>query len=115
MLIRAHYRTGRWSFLLAYHQGRTGRDAPGENWGGDIFKSFDIRSADTGVFAVQGNLGDLTYLRAEAAFTINPLYNLEVHAGYQSRTETSEVGGFPDSRWAYFGLRTNLYNSYQDF
>lgn len=115
MLVRAHYRIGRWSFLAAYHQGRTGRDAPGENWGGDIFKSFDIRSADTGVFAVQGNLGELTYLRAEAAFTINPLYNLEVHAGYQSRTETSEVGGFPDSRWAYFGLRTNLYTSYQDF
>ena len=114
-LVRAHYRIGRWSFLAAFHQGRTGRDAPGENWGGDPFKSFDERSADTGVFTPQGNIGDITYIRAEAAFTINPKYNLDVHAGFQDRRETSRVGGFPDSRWAYFGLRTNLYASYQDF
>ncbi len=114
-LFRAHYRIGRWSLLAAYHRGRVGRDGPGDNWGGDIFQNWDNRSAETGVFPPQGITGDLTYLRAEAAFTINPIYNLEAHAGYRARTETTKEAGLPDSRWFYFGLRTNVYTSYQDF
>lgn len=114
-LIRAHYRSGRWSFLGAFHQGIVGRDGDNENWGGDIFKSWETRSADTGVFTAQGNEGDLTYLQLEASFTLNPIYNLQLFAGYRSRSETADVGGFPNSSWWSFGLRTNAYDSYQDF
>ena len=115
LLLRVHYRYGRWSCLGAFHFGRVGRDAPGENWGGDIFASWDIRSLDTGVFTPQGNVGDLTYLRLEAAYTINPIYNLQIHAGYQLRQETSSIGGLPNSGLTYIGLRTNIYDAYQDF
>jgi hypothetical protein len=114
-LIRAHYRFGRWSLLAALHHGNLGRDGENENWGGDIYQSWEDRSVDNGAFAGQGNSSTLTYFRVESTFTLNPRYNLQLHAGYQNRSETAAVGGFPDSRWWYFGLRTNVYDSYQDF
>ena len=114
-LLRAHYRTGRWSFLAALHYGDLGRDAEDENWGGDIYQSWESRPSNTGVFVGQGQSSDLTYFRIESTFTLNPRYNLQLHAGYQNRSETATVGGFPDSRWWYVGLRTNVYDSYQDF
>ena len=114
-LLRAHYRTGRWSLLAALHYGNLGRNGEGENWGGDIFQSWEDRSLDTGVFVGQGNASNLTFFRIESSFTLNPHYNLQLHAGYQNRSETATVGGFPDSRWFYVGLRTNVYDSYSDF
>jgi hypothetical protein len=114
--LHAHYRWQRWTLFAAYHQGEIGRDGEGENWGGDIFASWDTRSRTTGVFAVQGQTGNLSYLATEVAYTLNPHYNLEIHAGYRARTETTPKAlARPDSRWFYFGLRTNVYTTYQDF
>ncbi|RMF03447.1 MAG: gliding motility protein RemB, partial [Bacteroidetes bacterium] len=116
LLVQGNYRYQRWSLFAAYHYGEIGRNAEGENWGGDIFESWDTRTLTTGVFAVQGQTGKLSYLAAELAYTLNPNYNLEVHAGYRARTETTPKAlARPDSRWFYFGLRTNVYTSYQDF
>ena len=115
ILFQLDYRYRRWQFQGAFHHGRLGRDGRGENWGGNIFKSFDTRSADTGVFIGQGVEGRLTYWKAELSFLFNPVYNLRLQAGYRSREETSAEGGWPNSRYAFFGLRTNVYASYQDF
>jgi hypothetical protein len=63
----------------------------------------------------QGVTGDIRYVRAELSYLFNPIYNLRLQAGYRSRTETSKTGGFPDSQYFFFGLRTNAYQMYQDF
>lgn len=114
-LVRAEYRVGRWMFTGAAHLGSVGRDGPEENWGGDIYKVHDTRSASTGVSVAQGVTGDIRYVRAELSYLFNPVYNLRLQAGYRSRRETSKTGGFPDSQYFYFGLRTNAYQMYQDF
>lgn len=115
LLFKAHYRYGRWSFDGAFHYGQLGRDSKDSNWGGNIFKSFDSRSAETGVFVGQGVKGQLTYWSAELSYLFNPIYNLRLQCGIRSRRETSAEGGFPDSKHVFFGLRTNMYTSYQDF
>lgn len=115
LLIHGHYRYRRWLLQGALHVGRVGRDSAGDNWGGDIYKSFEMRSADTGVFIGQGVAGKILYYSAELSYLFNPLYNLRFQVGYRSRTETSKEGDFSNSRYFFFGFSTNVYSSYQDF
>lgn len=115
-LFRAHYRYRRWLLEGAAHYGTLGRDAnEDENFGNDIYKPNTERSVETGVFTGQGTAGEIRYFRAELSYLFNPVYNLRLQLGYRSRMETTAGAGFPDSRYLYFGLRTNVYDMYQDF
>jgi hypothetical protein len=116
LLLHLHYRRGRWQGQAAIHSALIGRDENKDaNWGGNIFKSFDIRSADTDVFVGNGRASQLLYWRAELNYVINPVYNLRLQAGIQSRTEDEPTLGLPNSRTVYFGLKTNMYDLYQDY
>ncbi|MEN0003600.1 MAG: capsule assembly Wzi family protein [Bacteroidota bacterium] len=114
-LAQAQYRYGRWYFEGAIHIGRLGRDIGNENYGGDIYQSYEDRVADTDVFIVHGAASELTYWRAEVSYIFNPISNLRLLAGYRSREETVIENGLPDSRAWYVGVGTNLYRGYDDF
>jgi hypothetical protein len=115
LLLRAHYRKGRLTAQFSFHYGRLGRDLDGENFGGDIYQSYLTRAANTDVFIGHGAEGQLTYWSAELSYIFNPVYNLRLQAGYRSRTETGDASRWPNSEYFYFGLTTNVYESYQDF
>jgi len=115
-LLQAQYRKGRWQGQAAIHTALVGRDeTAAANWGGNIFKSFKVRSADTGVFIGNGIAADLLYWRAELNYIVNPLYNLRLQLGVQHRSGDAVEVGLPDSQTFYLGLRTNMYELYQDF
>lgn len=116
LLFQVHYRKGRWLGRAAFHNALLGRDEDKDaNWGGDIFKSFEVRSADTGVVVGNGISSNFTFWRAEIAYIINPSYNLRFQVGAQNRQEDARNVGLPNSRIIYLGLRTNMYEIYQDF
>ena len=115
ILLQARYQWKRWMIEAAVHTGQLGRDIEDENYGGNIFKSYDTHITDTGVFIGHGAESRLSYWKAELSYTFNPNYNLRLIAGYRSRTETVKENGIPDSQYLFFGLSTNIYYSYEDF
>lgn len=116
VLLQANYRWQRLQVNAALHTALLGRDEDDtENWGGDIYKSFNSRSASNGVVIGNGTQSTLIYWRATASYLLNPNYNLRLEAGAQSRSEDATALGLPNSQTIYFGLRTNLYELYQDY
>lgn len=116
LLLHAQYRYERFSGLVAIHAALLGRDENDEaNWGGNIYKSFNERSADEQLFIGSGVESELTYWRAEVSYLLNPNYNLRLTLGAQSRSESQADLGLPAAQNIYFGLQTNMYNLYQDF
>ncbi len=114
-LFRGHYRMQRWLWQFAFHTGRLGRDTRDTNWGGDIYKPNVERTVDTGVFIGQGVKSRLVFWSVDLSYILNPQYNLRLQTGFRYRNEAVAEGGFPDSRYFYFGLSTDVYHSYQDF
>ena len=114
-LFMGHYRYRRWQGRLALHTGIIGRDLPGQNWGSDIYKSYETRSISTDNFIGQGARSRINFMEADVSYVLNPLYNLRIKAGYQSRAETGPNPAWPGARNLYFGVFTNFYTSYQDF
>ena len=116
LLFHAQYQYGRFIGSLAVHTAKLGRDENADaNWGGNIYKSFSERSADEQLFIGSGVESDLTYLRAEVEYVLNPLYNLRLRLGAQYRSETAVEVGLPAAQNIFFGLQTNMYNLYQDY
>jgi hypothetical protein len=116
LLLQTHYQIGRWTAMAALHTALLGRDeSRAANWGGDIYKSFLVRSADKEVFIGNGIKSKLFYWRAKITYIANPLYNLRLELGVQKRSEDNSALGLPDSQSVYFGLKTDMYELYQDF
>lgn len=116
LLFQVNYRKKRWIGEIAVHNALMGRDEDeNANWGGNIFKSFEQRSADSDVVIGNGIASNFLFWRASLSYIINPSYNLRFQIGIQNRHESAESGGLPDSQIFYFGLRTNMYELYQDF
>lgn len=116
VLLHVDYRFRRVQASLAIHSALAGRDENEEaNWGGDIYNSFRVRSADEQLFIGSGTASQINYWRAEVSYLLNPNYNLRLTVGAQQRTEEVPDLGLPDSQTVYFGLRTNMYTLYQDY
>lgn len=115
LLFMGHYRYRRLQGRLALHAGVIGRDLPDQNWGGDIYKSYDTRSVSSGIFVGQGARSQIRFMELDVSYLLNPLYNLRLKAGYMSRSETGPNAAWPGTSNLYFGIFTNLYTSYQDF
>ncbi|PSR11092.1 MAG: hypothetical protein DA408_21485 [Bacteroidetes bacterium] len=55
------------------------------------------------------------YWRAEMNYIVTSLYNPRLQLGVQHRSGDAVEVGLPDSQTIYLGLRTNMYELYQDF
>jgi hypothetical protein len=115
VLFHLNYRKDRWLLDAGIHLGTLGRDTEDQNFGGDIFQPHETRVSDLGNFIGNGEASDLTYWRAELSYIFNPIYNLRLSAGYRSRTETGSAVLYPNSSYLFVGLKTNVYDMYQDF
>ncbi|HBF20163.1 MAG: gliding motility protein RemB [Owenweeksia sp.] len=122
-LTRWYYYKGRWEFEAALHYGQIGLDTAGSNWGSDIYKSYDSREQDYDNATGQGVKANLVYVLLRAAWLVNPESGLKLETGVQLRslsakgvtdisTQSLPLG---DSKFIFFGLRTELFNRYFDF
>lgn len=116
-LFHANYRIKRWWFDARFHLGVKGLNDDTLNYGGDIRYSWNDRAVDEGVYVGQGIQSNISYTDFSIAYLINPNYNLRLQAGVRLRTATtSNEDKYSPTNAAniYFGLKTWLFNRYQD-
>ncbi len=91
-----------------------GQDIGGFNYGNDLFKSYHTAVAQYGNTIGQGLRTRLTYEDIKVVYIINPKYNLNAELGVSLRQEVTSLYN-DQTKYIYFGLRTNLTNKYYDF
>lgn len=110
----AQYRYKRWDFRLQLSHARYGLDVDGLNYGKNIYKNYDTRIEEEGVFIGNGLETKLLYADFKTAYILNPKNNLRIEVGLSSRNE-SNVQWTDRQQFFTIGLRSSFRNLYTDF
>jgi hypothetical protein len=70
----------------------TGKDATGQNWGGDILKNYETRQSQYGNFTGQGNKTDINFIDLTASYMIK--HNLFIDAKQVFRSSSSNLPAY---------------------
>ncbi len=88
-------------------------------YGGNIYGTEDNRVSDLGNEVAQGNTTDFFHAELQAGYLLNPATNLKVYGSVilrdfkpQLNTESTFEN---KTTWVNFGIRTDLFNWYNDF
>lgn len=88
-------------------------------YGGDVYSSEDNRPMNDGNDLAQGNTADFFHMELTGGYLINPATNLKVYAGFIFRNLSPDMDTptvFKEqTSWLNFGIRTDLFNWYNDF
>ncbi|GAB5401719.1 MAG: hypothetical protein Aureis2KO_33040 [Aureisphaera sp.] len=88
-------------------------------YGGSIYGTEDNRISDNGNELAQGNTTDFFHAEIQAGYLINPATNLKIYGSLIVRDFSPELDTdavFNNSTtWVNFGIRTDLFNWYNDF
>lgn len=88
-------------------------------YGGNIYGTEDDRENDLGNELAQGNTTDFIHAELQAGYLINPATNLKIYGSLIYRDfkpmENTETVFENQTTWLNFGLRTDLFNWYNDF
>lgn len=109
-----NYSYKRFDFQAKGIYAKYGLDPEGQNYGGNIFLSYDTRVSEFGNYIGQGLKTDLRYFEGSIAYLLNPKYNLRLELGAVLRNERS-VNFREKTNLITFGLRSAFRNLYQDF
>lgn len=111
----ASYTYKRWFFRGQINYSQHGVDPlPTNNWGGDIFKSYDSHERDYGNKIGQGLKNNLLYTQGTIAYVLNPKYNLRIEASAIARQQKND--NFSRNEYIFnFGLRSTFRQFYYDF
>ena len=90
------------------------------SFGGDVFTSENNRPSDNGLRIGQGNNTKIFHGELQAGYVINPVSNLKlftniVYRNFDPTQETSLISRRSNTVWFNIGLRTDLFNWYNDF
>lgn len=96
--------------LYAYY----GLDPVGENYGKNIFLSYEDRSVNYGSKIGNGITTDLYFAKGKVSYLLNPKYNLRLEVSSTFRNEKNQIGNSSTGIVA-FGLRSTFRNFYDDF
>ena len=99
---------GRYSLM------KFGANYNGQNWGQDIFLSYENHVNELGNYIGQGLATTLTYKTITASYLINPASLLNIFLSLSDRNQVSEAGT-NHSLWFTFGVRNSLRNLYYDY
>ncbi|MEL6810424.1 MAG: gliding motility protein RemB [Bacteroidota bacterium] len=88
-------------------------------YGGSIYGTEDNRVADNGNDLGQGNTTDFFHTEFQAGYLINPATNLKIYGSlifrdFKPDLDTASVFE-NNTTWVNFGIRTDLFNWYNDF
>lgn len=109
-----NYSYKRFDFQGQLSYARYGLDPAGENYGSNIFLSYNTRANDYGNHVGQGLKTDLNFLEGKVSYLLNPKYNLRIELGGVYRSE-KYVEFMEKTTLVTFGLRSTFRNLYQDF
>jgi hypothetical protein len=88
-------------------------------YGGNIYGTEDNRVSDLGNEVAQGNTTDFFHAELQAGYLLNPATNLKVYGSvilrdFKPQLDTEST--FENkTTWVNFGIRTDLFNWYNDF
>ncbi|MEY8849817.1 gliding motility protein RemB [Psychroserpens sp. XS_ASV72] len=89
------------------------------NYGGDIYRTENDRVADTGITVGQGNTTQVFQADLQAGYIVNPVSNLRLFTNFTYRNYNPEAETAStinnNTVWFNVGLRTDLFNWYNDF
>lgn len=109
-----HYQKDRWHFNYKFIYSKYGEDPEGQNYGKDIYKSYETKVREFDNYVSQGIETKLIYNNVELSYLINPRYNSNIALGLTSRllkTNTSTN----KTTFVYLTFRTSIDNFYYDF
>lgn len=89
------------------------------SYGGDIYRDYNDRVSDTGITIGQGNKTNSFMWEHQMGYLLNPETNLKVFANiiyrdFNPETITSTTAD-SNTLWFSLGIRTDLFNWYNDF
>jgi hypothetical protein len=88
-------------------------------YGGDIYGTENDRLSDLNNELGQGNTTTFFHTEVQAGYVINPSTNLKIYASaiFRNFTPEQEQDNFfsENTTWVNFGIRTDLFNWYNDF
>ncbi|MET2983783.1 energy transducer TonB [Aureibaculum conchae] len=115
----ARYKKDRWFGSAKINMGNKGFDINGLNYGGNIYLSYDDRTADTGIELLQGNNTRIFIADLQGGYVVNPATNTKLFAGFTFRkfspAQVITDTAMDNSTWFTIGLKADLFNWYFDF
>ena len=89
------------------------------SYGGDIYRDYNDRNADIGIEIGQGNKTNSFMTEIQAGYLLNPATNLKVFTNiiYRDYNPETITASTTDSNtlWFSIGVRTDIFNWYNDF
>jgi len=89
------------------------------SYGGDIYRDYNDRIADTGIKIGQGNKTNSFMTELQAGYLLNPATNLKLFTNIIYRDFNPEAitasAMKSNTLWFSIGVRTDLFNWYNDF
>lgn len=109
-----NYRYKRFDLRLQANKAIYGLDTDSLNFGKNIYKSYDTRVSDEGIFTGNGLKTNFYYADAKLAYVLNPKNNLRLELGYVWRQEKNNQ--YNDKQHFFnIGIRSSFRNLYTDF
>ncbi|MBC3846132.1 gliding motility protein RemB [Winogradskyella echinorum] len=123
LVLIGRYNYKRWfgdaKFIIGQRGFDFNTDEDSFNYGGNIYGDEDFRVADTGIKIGQGNKTNSFMTELQAGYLINPATNLKVFTNIIYRDFNPEAitptTMKSNTLWFSFGVRTDLFNWYNDF
>ncbi len=109
-IAEVRYAKGRFSAKGIVFLTKKGLDYDSISMGGDIYKSYALRSGDYGIKFLQGELTNIQTYNVEFSYLINPKFNMMLKTGFWYRKEKKD-NYFSENRILYLGISSDIFNS----
>ncbi|WP_179374700.1 gliding motility protein RemB [Winogradskyella wichelsiae] len=122
LVLIGRYNYKRWfgdaKFIIGQRGFDFNTDEDSFSYGGDIYRDYNDRNADTGIKIGQGNKTNSFMTEIQAGYLLNPATNLKVFTNiiYRDFNPEAITASTQDSNtlWFSVGVRTDLFNWYND-
>ena len=123
LVLIGRYNYKRWfgdaKFIIGQRGFDFNTDEDSFSYGGDIYRDYNDRNADTGIEIGQGNKTNSFMTEVQAGYLLNPETNLKLFTNivYRDFNPDAITASTVDSNtlWFSIGVRTDLFNWYNDF
>jgi hypothetical protein len=109
-----NYKFKKWIFETQFLYAIYGKDEKGINYGQNIFLSYNTHPYDYGNKFFQGLKTNLFYTRFKIGYYLIPSADLLAEVGVAMRQEKNSLNA-NSSNFVFIGLRTAIFNKYNDF
>ncbi|EPR72794.1 hypothetical protein ADIWIN_2117 [Winogradskyella psychrotolerans RS-3] len=122
LVLIGRYNYKRWfgdaKFIIGQRGFDFNTDEDSFSYGGDIYRDYNDRNADTGIKIGQGNKTNSFMTEIQAGYLLNPATNLKLFTNviYRDFNPDAVTASTKDSNtlWFSIGIRTDLFNWYND-